>query len=136
DASLPGLEPVASVGEGTRVDHRVGVLEVGALHLCGDVDVFDALFDRPLRRSCGHALPCLGWDGGSGRARRLARACARLARMPSSLPAESARARRLTDVWPDVIAAVDGARTGWFPPARGGIVLLVDGLGARNLSAR
>ncbi|MFV0320436.1 MAG: alkaline phosphatase family protein [Microbacterium sp.] len=56
--------------------------------------------------------------------------------MPFSLPAEPAHTRRLTDVWPNVIAAVDGDDTGWFPPARSGIVLMVDGLGARNLSSR
>lgn len=39
-------------------------------------------------------------------------------------------------MWPNVIASVDGNRTGWFPSARSGIVMLVDGLGARNLAAR
>ena len=43
DAALHGLEPVAGVGQGARVDDRVGVLEERALHLGGDVDVFDAL---------------------------------------------------------------------------------------------
>ncbi|MFT4230801.1 MAG: alkaline phosphatase family protein [Microbacterium sp.] len=56
--------------------------------------------------------------------------------MPLSLPAEPARARSLTDVWPNVLKAVDGSAGGWFRPARSGIVLLVDGLGARNLAAR
>ena len=39
-------------------------------------------------------------------------------------------------MWPNVIAAVDGRADGWLPSARSGIVLLVDGLGARNLAAR
>lgn len=56
--------------------------------------------------------------------------------MPLSLPAEPARARSLTDVWPNVITALDGSDEGWFPPARSGVVMLVDGLGARNLAAR
>lgn len=56
--------------------------------------------------------------------------------MSLSLPAEPARARSLTDVWPNVIAAVDGGAAAWFPPARSGIVMLIDGLGARNLAAR
>ena len=43
DAALHRLEPVAGVGEGARVDDRVGVLEERALHLDGDVDVVDAL---------------------------------------------------------------------------------------------
>lgn len=56
--------------------------------------------------------------------------------MSSSLPAEPSRTRRLTDVWPNVIAAVDGQAGAWLAPARSGIVMLVDGLGARNLAAR
>lgn len=56
--------------------------------------------------------------------------------MSLSLPVEPARARSLTDVWPNVLAAVEGDAGAWFPPARSGIVLVVDGLGARNLSAR
>ncbi|MDQ2670474.1 MAG: alkaline phosphatase family protein [Gemmatimonadota bacterium] len=56
--------------------------------------------------------------------------------MSSSLPAESSRTRRLTDVWPNVIDAVEGRSDGWLPPARSGIVLLVDGLGAHNLAGR
>jgi predicted AlkP superfamily pyrophosphatase or phosphodiesterase len=46
------------------------------------------------------------------------------------------RTRSLTDVWPNVIAAVGGDASAWFPPARSGVVMLVDGLGARNLAAR
>ena len=56
--------------------------------------------------------------------------------MPPSLPAEPTHARSLTAVWPNVIAAVDGRPDGWLPRARSGIVLLADGLGARNLAAR
>jgi predicted AlkP superfamily pyrophosphatase or phosphodiesterase len=56
--------------------------------------------------------------------------------MSLSLPAEPARARSLTDVWPNMIAALDGSHESWFGPARSGIVMLVDGLGARNLAAR
>lgn len=56
--------------------------------------------------------------------------------MSLSLPAEPAKVRSLTDVWPNVIAAVDGDGAGWFPAARSGIVMVVDGLGARNLAAR
>lgn len=55
--------------------------------------------------------------------------------MSLSLPVESARARRLTAVVPQVIDALDG-RSDWFGPAASGIVFVVDGLGARNLSTR
>lgn len=56
--------------------------------------------------------------------------------MSLSLPTEPVRARSLTAVWPDVLAALGEDPGAWLPPARSGIVLLVDGLGARNLAAR
>jgi len=55
--------------------------------------------------------------------------------MPLSLPADPPSARSLTDVVPQTIAALDG-RSDWLPPARSAIVLVVDGLGRANLSAR
>ena len=55
--------------------------------------------------------------------------------MTLSLPAEPARARSLTGVVPQLFAALEG-RSDWFPPATSAIVFVVDGLGARNLSAR
>lgn len=55
--------------------------------------------------------------------------------MSLSLPGDPAGARSLTDVVPQSLAALSG-RSDWFPPARGAIVFLVDGLGARNLAAR
>ena len=58
DAALHRLEAVAGVGQGARVDDRVGVLEERALHLGGDVDVDDVFDD------------VLGWDvGGRGATR-------------------------------------------------------------------
>jgi hypothetical protein len=50
DASLHRLEPVARVRQGTRVDHRVGVLQERSLHLLLDVDVDDALYEVCWRR--------------------------------------------------------------------------------------
>lgn len=55
--------------------------------------------------------------------------------MSLSLPAEPAGARSLTGVVPQVLAALD-ARSDWFAPATSAIVFVIDGLGARNLSAR
>lgn len=55
--------------------------------------------------------------------------------MSSSLPADPPRARRLTGVLPQILAALDG-RSEWFAPAASGIVLVLDGLGVRNLAAR
>ncbi len=55
--------------------------------------------------------------------------------MSLSLPADPARARSLTDVASQMIAALDG-RSEWFSPARSVIAFVIDGLGARNLSAR
>ncbi len=55
--------------------------------------------------------------------------------MPLSLPADPPTARSLTAVLPQVLAALD-ARSEWFAPARSAIVVLVDGLGRGNLSAR
>ena len=49
DATLDGLEAVAGVGQGARVDHRIGVFEERGAHLGGDVDVDDVLLDRSLR---------------------------------------------------------------------------------------
>ncbi|MCX6501102.1 MAG: alkaline phosphatase family protein [Microbacterium sp.] len=55
--------------------------------------------------------------------------------MSLSLPAQPADARSLTDVVPIVRDALGGTSSE-LPPARSGIVFVVDGLGARNLSAR
>ena len=55
--------------------------------------------------------------------------------MSLSLPAEPARARSLTRVVPQLLAAL-GGRSEWFAPAESAIVFVLDGLGARNLAAR
>ncbi|KZE90909.1 alkaline phosphatase family protein [Microbacterium sp. TNHR37B] len=55
--------------------------------------------------------------------------------MPLSLPADPPSARSLTDVVSQTIAALEGGGD-WFPPARSAIVVLVDGLGRANLTAR
>jgi len=60
--------------------------------------------------------------------------------MSLSLPVDPPSARSLTDVVPQSIAALrggsTGGRSGWFPPARSALVLVVDGLGRGNLAAR
>ena len=55
--------------------------------------------------------------------------------MTLSLPADPPRARSLTGVVPQLLAALSGS-SDWFSPARSAIVFVVDGLGAQNLSAR
>ena len=50
DAALDRLEAVAGVGQRARVDDAVGVLQVRAAHLLGDVDVDDVLFELFRRR--------------------------------------------------------------------------------------
>ncbi|SFS05110.1 Type I phosphodiesterase / nucleotide pyrophosphatase [Microbacterium sp. cf046] len=55
--------------------------------------------------------------------------------MSLSLPADPPRARSLTGVVPQMMAALEGTAT-WFAPATSAIVFVVDGLGAHNLSAR
>ncbi|KAA9110517.1 alkaline phosphatase family protein [Microbacterium rhizomatis] len=55
--------------------------------------------------------------------------------MSLSLPADPVRARSLTGVLPQLISALDGS-SDWFAPATSAIVVVVDGLGARNLAAR
>ncbi len=55
--------------------------------------------------------------------------------MSLSLPADPPRARSLTGVVPQMMAALDG-RSDWFAPASSAVVFVVDGLGAHNLSAR
>lgn len=55
--------------------------------------------------------------------------------MSLSLPADPSRARSLTGVLPQLIAALDGAGD-WFAPVSSAIVVVVDGLGTRNLAAR
>lgn len=55
--------------------------------------------------------------------------------MPLSLPSDPPRARSLSRVVPEAIAALEG-RAGWFPPARSAVIAVIDGLGARNLTAR
>ena len=59
DAALHRLEAVAGVGQGPRVDDRVGVLEERALHLRGDVDVDDLLGGSRSRRAA--ATACAPW---------------------------------------------------------------------------
>ena len=81
DAALHRLEAVARVGQGAGVDDAVGVLQVRAAHLLGDVDVDDVLFELFRRRrgrsaaTWRHAgvLRCLRivrCRCGTGRARR------------------------------------------------------------------
>lgn len=55
--------------------------------------------------------------------------------MSFSLPAGPPRARSLTGVVTEVIAALDG-NSEWFAPARSAIVFVVDGLGSHNLAER
>lgn len=55
--------------------------------------------------------------------------------MSFSLPADPPRARSLTGVVPQISAALEG-ESDWFPAASSAVVLVVDGLGAHNLSAR
>lgn len=55
--------------------------------------------------------------------------------MPLSLPADPPDARRLTDVVPQVLRSL-GADPDWFPAARSAVLVLVDGLGRANLTAR
>ena len=139
DASLHRLQPVAGVRERAGVDHRVGVLEERPLHLGRDVDVFDALFDggSGVGAGCGHGSRASGDDRPASEIQPAgaSRRCARLARMSLSLPAEPSRARSLTRVVPELIAALDG-RSEWFAPATSAVLFVVDGLGARNLAAR
>src|SRR6185437_5508495 len=52
DAPLDRLQAVAGVRERAGVDDAVGVLQVGAAHLLGDVDIDDVLFDVFGRRRC------------------------------------------------------------------------------------
>ncbi|GAA3903165.1 alkaline phosphatase family protein [Microbacterium invictum] len=55
--------------------------------------------------------------------------------MPLSLPADPPSARSLTGVLPQILAAIDG-HGDWFPTVRSAIVVMVDGLGRGNLTAR
>lgn len=55
--------------------------------------------------------------------------------MTFSLPADPPSARSLTGVVPQLLASLDG-RGDWFAPARSAILVLVDGLGRGNLTAR
>ncbi len=55
--------------------------------------------------------------------------------MSLSLPVDPPTARSLTDVVPESIAALSG-RSAWLSPASSAIVIVVDGLGKVNLSAR
>ncbi|MEV7691865.1 alkaline phosphatase family protein [Microbacterium sp. NPDC089189] len=53
--------------------------------------------------------------------------------MTLSLPADPPGALRLTDVLPQLMAAIDGHPSRW-PAARSAVVFVVDGLGANNLA--
>lgn len=55
--------------------------------------------------------------------------------MPLSLPADPPAARSLTGVVPQLLASLHG-EPDWFPFARSAILVLVDGLGRGNLTAR
>ena len=54
DATLNGFEAVTGIGQGTRVDDGVGVLEEAVLHLAGDIDVDDVLGEVVIHRLLGH----------------------------------------------------------------------------------
>ena len=55
--------------------------------------------------------------------------------MSLSLPVDSARARSLTGVVPQMLAALEGD-SDWFAPATSAIVFVLDGLGMHNLASR
>lgn len=55
--------------------------------------------------------------------------------MSLSLPADPPSARSLTGVLPELFAATTGSST-WFPSSRSAVLVLVDGLGRQNLTAR
>lgn len=55
--------------------------------------------------------------------------------MSLSLPADPPSARSLTGVLPQLLGSLTGTPD-WFPPARSAIVVMVDGLGRANLTAR
>lgn len=55
--------------------------------------------------------------------------------MSLSLPVDPPSARSLTDVVPQLLRSLSGDAD-WFAPARSAIVIMVDGLGRGNLSAR
>jgi len=55
--------------------------------------------------------------------------------MSLTLPVDPPSARSLTGVVPHLLEALE-QRSGWFAPARSAIVLVVDGLGRGNLTAR
>lgn len=55
--------------------------------------------------------------------------------MSLSLPADPPSARSLTGVLPQLLGSLTGTPD-WFPPARSAIVVMVDGLGRGNLTAR
>ncbi|QKJ19448.1 alkaline phosphatase family protein [Microbacterium hominis] len=55
--------------------------------------------------------------------------------MSLSLPVDSPRTRSLTEVVPEMLAAMEGGGS-WLAPATSAIVVVLDGLGARNLAAR
>ena len=55
--------------------------------------------------------------------------------MPLSLPVDPPTARSLTGVVPQIMRSLEGDPD-WFPAARSAIVVVVDGLGRANLTAR
>jgi hypothetical protein len=55
--------------------------------------------------------------------------------MSFSLPADPPTARSLTAIVPQLLASLTGDGD-WFAPARSAILVLVDGLGRGNLTAR
>src|SRR5215469_3767266 len=62
DPALHRLEAVSGVGYRALVDDGVGVLEVAAAHLLGDVDVDDVLFEI-----LGRCAPRVAAASGGGR---------------------------------------------------------------------
>src|SRR5690606_10660036 len=115
DPALDRLQPVASVGQGARVDHRVGVLEERGLHPGRDIDVFDVLVFGQ------------GVEGVSFGSHKIG----------VMLPGLSDTAASLADVLGDSLAAIIGEPTklGLAGVDRAA-VLLIDGLGADNLRSR
>ena len=137
DASLHGLQAVAGVGERPRVDDGVRVLEEGALHLLGDVDVLDALTvgEADCVRACHGTFlqpqcdlgDSWGWQPAYRRHPTTPRTSPTSSRVASSRSAP----RTTRGCARNGLEARIALR-----PARSAIVVLVDGLGANALSAR
>ena len=114
DASLHRLQPVSSIGQGSRINNRVGVLQEAFAHFASDIDIYDAL-----SAFVHWSLLCETW------------------RVNPTLPPPPKGFGSISHVFSSALEAVQGRPNKMGLAGRSNIIVaIVDGLGAEQLQQR